>query len=369
MIANNQRKGIRACRGTGSLRFNLSLCLVMAWMAGCQGPSSTVATSAGSDGQTKAVERVGGKVSGEVSRITVEKDVCDLREIGMDTKHTGQFKFTNTGAAPLKIILVRTCCGVGIKGVEAGQQYAPGQSGTLQFEYQAPAIPHPAANRELSLQTNDPEHGTTTLTIKAAVVRRVDCSPKSLKLVLRRANADCPDIVLTSLDHRPFSIKEFRATSDTITAPFDSHTQATEFVLKPQVDMAKLQQNASGRISIDLTHPECTNVQLLYSVLPEFTVSPPNIMQFGLRAGQAVQKDISILSNYQGDFEIESVSSQKGTVKLLEQTKVANGCQLRIEITPPAQEGQNASLSDMLHVKIKDGQTLSIPLRGFYQEK
>jgi hypothetical protein len=258
---------------------------------------------------------------------------------------------------------------VAIKGVEAGQEYAPGQSGTLEFDYQAPAIPNPAVSRVLSLQTNDPAHSTISLTIKASVVRRIECKPESLKLILRRPNAGCPDIVLTSLDHRPFSIKELRATSDVIMAPFDSHAKATEFVLKPQVDMARLAQNMSGKISIDLTHPECTNVQLLYSVLPEFTISPPNIILFNLRAGRAVQQGISIFSNYQGGFEIESTSSQKGAAKLLECAKVANGCQLRIEITPPAQETRNMSLSDMLQVKVKNGPTLPIPLRGFYQDK
>ena len=363
MIA--RRDGVRPLGGLW-----LSLCLAAIWMAGCQGPSSIATTSAIDDSQVKAVRPAEDKidtVSGGQPKIAVAEDVCDLGEIGLDTKRKGQFRFTNTGAAPLKIAQVRTCCGVAIKGVEAGQEYAPGRSGTLEFDYQAPAIPNPAVSRVLSLQTNDPDHSTTTLTIKASVVRRVDCQPESLKLVLRRPNAGCPDIMLASLDGRPFSITELRATSDVIMAPFDSHAKATEFVLKPQVDMARLAQNASGKISIDLTHPECTNVQLLYSVQPEFTISPPNIMLFNLRAGRTIHQVISIFSNYQGDFEIESTSSQKGAAKFLECTKVANGCQLRVEITPAAQEGQNANLSDTLQVKIKDGPTLPIPLRGFYQ--
>jgi uncharacterized protein YaiE (UPF0345 family) len=361
------------------------------WMAGCQEPGSTAKTPAvqpgpeaadlatqkageesqpaASDVQVKVVRPAAGNVSGRQSQITFEKDVCDLGEIGVGTKLTGQFKFTNTGSAPLKITLVQGCCGVTTKGVEAGQEYAPGQSGSLEFDYQALTIPNPAVTRVLYLQTNDPEHKITTLTIKAAIVRRVDYKPEVLKLVLRRPNGGCPDITLTSLDHRPFSITDFQTTGGSITAEFDPAVKATEFVLKPKADMAKLEQNMRGRVSIDLTHPECRNVELMYDVLPEFTISPPSMMMFGLKAGQGVVRDIWILSNYEADFEIESVSSPKGIIKLVEKTKVNNRYQLRVEVMPPPRDKGATITSDTLEIKIKDGKTLTIPLRGFYQDR
>ena len=150
----------------------------------------------------------------------------------------------------------------------------------------------------------------------------MDYKPEVLKLVLRRENGGCPDITLTSLDHRPFSITGFEATANSITAEFDPSAKATEFVLKPKVDLAKLEQNMRGRISINLTHPECNNIELMYDVLPEYTISVPSIMMFGLKAGQAVAREIWILSNYEDDFEIESVLSQKGIIKLVDKTKV-----------------------------------------------
>ena len=362
----------------------VSLGLVVAWVGGCQGPGSTATApavqqgpeTAGepsqpavSDVQVKMVKPVAGKVSGRQPQITVEKDVCDLGEVGVGAKLTGQFQFTNTGNAPLKITLVQGCCGVITKGVEAGQEYAPGQSGTFEFEYHALTMPNPAVTRVLYLQTNDPECKITTLTIKAAIVRRVDYKPEVLKLVLRRENAGCPDITLTSLDHRPFSITGFEATGNSITAEFDPRVKATEFVLKPKVDLAKLEQNMRGRVSIDLTHPECNNVELMYDVLPEYTISVPSIMMFSLKAGKAEAREIWILSNYEDDFEIESVSSQKGIIKLVEKTKVGNRYQLRIEVVPPPRERGALVVSDTLEIKIKDGKTLTIPLRGFYQDK
>ena len=310
-----------------------------------------------------------GKVSGRQPQITFEKDTCDLGEVGVGAKLTGQFKFTNTGTAPLKITLVQGCCGVTTKGVEVGQEYAPGQSGTLEFDYHALTMPNPAVTRMLYLQTNDPACKITSLTIKAAIVRRVDYKPEVLKLVLRRENGGCPDITLTSLDHRPFSVTGFEATANSITAEFDPSAKAAEFVLKPKVDLAKLEQNMRGRVSINLTHPECNNIELMYDVLPEYTISVPSIMMFGLKAGQAVAREIWILSNYEDDFEIESVSSQKSIIKLVDQTKVSNRYQLRIEVVPPPREGGTIVVSDTMEIKIKNGKTLTIPLRGFYQDK
>ena len=104
----------------------LSLLLIMTWTAGCRGPGSTAATPAaqprpeatalstqGTAEEPKpAAREVRVKVvrphvdnrSGGQPRIVVEKDVCDLGEVGVDTKLTGQFKFTNTGNAPLEIV-------------------------------------------------------------------------------------------------------------------------------------------------------------------------------------------------------------------------------------------------------------------------
>jgi len=385
MVAHGNRTGL--WRGLWSL----SLLLIATWMAGCQGSGSTAAAPAAQPGpeatavpaqkagaeprpaagetRVKMVRPRAGKVSAGQPRITVEKDVCDLGEVGVDTKLTGQFKFKNAGNAPLEITGVQGCCGVTVKGVEAGQEYAPGQSGALEFEYQASSIPNPKMARIVYLQTNDPEHKIISLTIKAAIVRRVDYKPEVLKLVLKQANAGCPDITLKSVDGRPFSITDFKATADSITAEFDPQVKATEFVLKPKADLAKLEHNMRGRISISVAHPECKSIDLPYDVLPEFTVSPPNVMMFGLKPEKGVERDIWILNNYQQDFEIESVTSQKGIIKLVNKTKVDNRYQLRIEVTPPRREGGTTLVSDTLSVKIKNGQTLPIPFRGFYQDR
>jgi hypothetical protein len=332
-----------------------------------QAADPSPATGAAADEATAdaGLEPVELKVNVLQPHIALERTSHDFGEVGPETKHTTRFTFENTGEGTLKITQVRSCCGVVTKGVRTGQEYPPGQMGTLELEWQAGT--HPGTmKRTLYLFTNDPEQTTVPLMIQANVVRRVEHEPQRLRLFLKQDNAGSEEIRLKSLDGRPFAITGFRSTANTLTAEFDPNAEATEFVLEPQADMQKLATNLRGQVSITLTHPECKNVRILYDVLPEFTVNPPQLMMFNLKADEPVQREIWILGNYEDSFEIESVASQKGTIELVEKNRIDNRYQLKVKILPPAPQGDRFVLSDMLEVQIKDGQKLSVPFRGFY---
>jgi hypothetical protein len=344
-----------------------------AMLAGCQNETSQVKSPAPPAGeasvqtaQTDAQEPVELEVRVLLPEITVEEPVVDLGEVGMSAKRTGQFKFTSTGTAPLKILKVQSCCGVATRGIEAGREYAPGESGTLEFDFFGGGQPVPAVVRELHMETNDPEHKLVTLTMKASVVKRVEFDPTLLRLFLKRDNAGCSDITIRSLDGKPFSVTGFQSTADTISAPFDPDVTGTELVLKPQVDMEKIGRNLRGQINIELTHPECSNIRIAFNVLAEFTVNPAHLMVFNLRPTQPLQREIWVLSNYRDDFEVESVTSQKGYVRLVDKKKVDNRCQLQVEITPPVRQSEDTMVTDTIEVKIKGAEPVSILFRGFY---
>ena len=313
-------------------------------------------------------------------KIEVENPLRDGGDVGPDTTQNARFVFKSTGNAPLKILKVGACCGSVTRGVKDGQEYVPGESGTLEVDYYTGPNPGPL-QRRLSLQTNDPDHPVVTFSIKANVVLRVDYEPKRLSLALKKDNGGCGDIKVKSLDGQPFSITSFRSTANSITAEFNPDTKATEFVLRPKADIEKLRKNTRGQISIDLTHPECRNLRISYDVLPEFTVSPPQLMVFNLKANEPVQRDVWIINNYGDNFEIESVSSQQGLIKLIESKKVqdvaadgkpapegqAGGMRyhLRVEIVAPVAQDNRNVLSDALQVKIKNGETLTVHFRGW----
>jgi len=51
------------------------------------------------------------EIENRLPRISFEKTVCDLGEVGQDTKNTCEFKFTNTGQGLLKIGNIKRTCG------------------------------------------------------------------------------------------------------------------------------------------------------------------------------------------------------------------------------------------------------------------
>lgn len=369
MAESHGIKEMVAHRKRGYLLFGLFLlsgALVFVLASGCQpSPATTAPAGASNPATSQAAKPVEVEVTMLLPKISVEKAIYDFGDVGPETTQTAKFAFKNTGEGTLRISQVKTCCGVKARGVKNGQEYAPGKSGVLELDCIFGSYPG-AMRRTVHLYTNDPDQNVVALAIKANIVRRIGYKPERLRLFLRQENGGCGEITLTSLDGRPFSIASFRSTANALTAEVDSAVQATEFVLKPKANMDTLKRNHRGQISIQLTHPECKNVRILYDVVPEFTVNPPQVMLFNLKAEQSVQREIWIISNYQDEFEIESTSSQKGMIEVVGQEKVGNRYQLKVEVTPPAQEGERAVFSDVLDVKIKDSEPLSISFRGFY---
>lgn len=299
-------------------------------------------------------------------KITFENIVYDFGQIGLGAQDkTAEFKFTNTGDGLLIIEKVERCCGVVTKLEKT--EYAPGESGVLKAEYRTSQRPG-LDRKTLYVKSNDKTSPKIALTLKAEVVAKIAVAPKRLKLFLGEDNAGCPKIVLRSLDNQPFMITGFKSTADCITADVDSSVEATKFILEPKVDMEKLNDNLKGHIDISLTHQEEKTVEILFDVLPKFTITPPLILAFNAEPQKPIVRRVSVLNNYGGNFEIESVLSKDNTVKVLSREKIRNGYQLVVEITPPPAE-DNTRFSDTLVIKIKDGDELRLVCRGFYARK
>ena len=314
-------------------------------------------------------------------KIEFKTTLQNFGDIGPETSHTTKFEFKNVGNAPLKIVHVKGCCGSVTRGVRDGQEFAPGESGTLEVEYRTSTYPGSLVRR-ITVQTNDPDQQVVDLTIRANVVFRIEHHPNRLNLFPKKENAGCGQITIKSTDGKAFSISGFRATANTLTAAFDPNVKATEFVVQPKADADKLTRNPKGQISISLTHPECSRVDIPYDVLPEFSVTPSQLTLFNVKANEPIQREVWILSNYDEDFDIESVSSQRGTMKVLETSKVPGAAkvagaagdsgktgaryQVKIEIMPPVMADQRSILSDVLEIKLKGGETLTVQCRGFY---
>lgn len=303
----------------------------------------------------------------KVPRITFEKVVHNSGEVAPGTKQSCEFKFTNTGDGLLKIGKIDTCCGFAAKLKGNKKDYAPSESGTVIVTFNASRFRGKLTKYQY-VNSNDKAKPRVKLTIKAKVVLKVAYEPKALKLLLNDANAGCPEIKLTGLDGQPFAIKSFRATSGAITADFDSSVKATSHVIQPKVNTKMLQKHSKGLVTIELTHPGCNVVSIPFNALSRFKITPPSIILYKAKPGKSIKKTVWLRNNYGEDFEVESVSSEKGIIKVLSQERVDNRYKFGLEITPPADTGKER-FTDVLHINIKGGKKLTVDCNGFYSKE
>ena len=299
-------------------------------------------------------------------KITFEKLVYDFGEVSLNSVHTGQIKFENTGQAPLRITEVGKCCGLVAELDNAKTEYAPGESGTLKVRWRSGSQPA-VFKRQMMVHSNDPSTPVTSLTIQAKAVPKVVWEPKILRLSLDKQNAGCPKVTVSSLDKRLFSINTFRATGDCIIADLDTVASKTSHVIEPKVDMEKLPKNLKGRIEIGTTHPEARTLTIEFDVVPEYSLEPPLIMVFNAEPEKSIMRKVVILNNYDRDFEIESVSSRDNTVaiEVLGKSKIENGCELELKITIPPIDETN-KFTEELSINLQGGKKLPIKCNGFY---
>ncbi|MHC4528229.1 MAG: DUF1573 domain-containing protein, partial [Planctomycetota bacterium] len=298
-------------------------------------------------------------------KITFEKVLHDFGKIEPATTSICEFAFTNTGDGPLEIRRVRTCCGIRAKLKDGKKVYKPQESGTVMVTFNSARF-RGVLEKVLHVLSNDIEQPRAPLRIRAIIVKKVQPDPAQLKLSLRDKNAGCPNITLTSTDGQPFAVKGFSSTDDFITAPFDSSADATQVILEPKVDMAKLRSVSNGKVRISLTHPKCSVLTIPFEVLAEFTAEPASIMIRDVEPEKPIRKEVWVVNNYDQDFEVESATSRKGMVKLLRQEKVGKRYKLELEITPPAVKSQTRIFYDKFIVNMKGGERLSISCRVGY---
>jgi hypothetical protein len=299
-------------------------------------------------------------------KLEFEKLEYDFGSVGPGTNNLCEFRFTNTGNNTLKIGEIINTCGCTPFAL-AKKEYAPGESGTLKVGYLSDQI-RGQTTKQLIVHSNDRANPEITLAVKANIMIQVDHEPKTLNLLLKQENANCPQLTLTSMDGQPFSIQSFKSTANCITADFNPSEQATKFVLQPKVDMDKLEKTLNGRIEIGLTHPECKTVSVGISTLPEFKIVPRSIIVRGTARQQPIVKKLKILNNYEEDFELESVWSRNGAVKVLSNAIVNKGYELELQITPPASKDTKRIFNEKFYVKTKDGQQLEVPCNVFYSK-
>ena len=300
-------------------------------------------------------------------RIEFETTTQDIGTISTSSSQTCEFEFKNTGNEQLKITNLRSTCGCTIAELKK-REYEPGEEGAIKITYRSSIMPE-KVSKHLYVVTNDPANKTVQLTIKGAVVKKVEATPDNIKLSLKKENGGFPEITIKSLDDKSFAIQQVKSTADCVAADFDPSKTATSFTVTPQVDMEKLEQILSGDIAFILTHPNCKNVTVHFEAQPIFKTTSPTVLILNAEPGVTVTREpIWIINNYGEDFEIESVICEKGAVENLSVSNGGIGRRgLKLQITPPEKDAKSNVFIDNVTVKTSLGNEVKIICRLYYK--
>ncbi len=143
--------------------------------------------------------------------ITFETTINDLGRIGFGASDTCEFRFNNTGRAPLKITNISKTCGCTVARLEK-RQYAPGETGSVQVSFTASRA-SASLQKDIYVSTNDPNNPRVKLTIKADVIQMVEADPPRLQIYPRKPNGGIGGIRLTSKKGDKFSVSRIQTSA------------------------------------------------------------------------------------------------------------------------------------------------------------
>ena len=273
-----------------------------------------------------------------------------------------EFAFTNTGRDDLHVYKVEGCCGM-ITRMDK-QVYASGEAGTLEVEYYAKTTPG-FFKRAVYIYSSDPDNPKARLTVEGMVAAAVAFEPNELILDPRRKTV--PDLVLHSIDKKPFAVEQIAASLRGIRLDPGRTGAADRYVVRVLVDWDQLEQGTAGYMTVKTTHPDCDSVNIPVQVLSAYQANPSFLSLFNVGVGRPIPRSIWVLNNYGEPFAIDSVRSDEGCVRPVSSTPIANGYQLALNVVAPPAAGQR-SFKDTISIAIRNGPVLRVECYGVYQE-
>jgi len=330
--------------------------------------------------ETKATEPAEVAVTGPSAKIILIKASHDFGKLGPDSTHKATYEFKNEGEAVLLVNRIQSTCGCSkptlIKDgkrfsipLKGSASFEPGEAGQVEVTFKASSVKG-NVTKHLYILSDDPATPRAQLELKAEVVVKVSVQPEKVDLKLDIENAGMPDIVVKSTDGQEFSIKSIYVAKSAIKIPFDPAAKATEFVLKPEVDLEKLDKANTGVIQIKTTHPQAGTLVVRYNAKPMYELTNARYILQNVEPGESIFRENLIRSNYGKPAEIESAISRNGYMEIESQEQDGDHIKLTIKITPPDQSS-NAKryITDELTIILKDGHKLAIRCSGWFRLK
>ena len=149
-------------------------------------------------------------------RLTIVEPVKDYGTIPKGEKLDWSFVVKNTGDSDLQIIAAKPGCGCTVADFD--KVIKPGETGKVTAHVDTTAFAGPIA-KTVTLETNDPNTPTSTLTIHAIVKPYVEAYPAGfVRFNMLQGDSEQQSVTLYSEEEEPFQVTKIEVPADYITA-------------------------------------------------------------------------------------------------------------------------------------------------------
>jgi len=164
--------------------------------------------------------------------------MVELHPATADKQAIGHFKYQNTGSKPVRFKSVRTSCGC-TAAQSQKEEVPPGEKGEITATFNIGERTGTQV-KTVTVETDDPEHATTVLTLKAVIPQQLEITPTFV--FWGQGEAPKPKTIVVRAA-KEFPVKHLKVTSS-----------SPDF-------QTKVEENGNGQFKIDI-EPKDTSRQI-----------------------------------------------------------------------------------------------------------
>ena len=167
-----------------------------------------------------------------------DQTMVELHPATADKQAIGHFKYQNTGSKPVRFKSVRTSCGC-TAAQSQKEEVPPGEKGEITATFNIGERTGTQV-KTVTVETDDPEHATTVLTLKAVIPQQLEITPTFV--FWGQGEAPKPKTIVVRAA-KEFPVKHLKVTSS-----------SPDF-------QTKVEENGNGQFKIDV-EPKDTSRQI-----------------------------------------------------------------------------------------------------------
>ncbi len=167
-----------------------------------------------------------------------DQTMVELHPATADKQAIGHFKYQNTGSKPVRFKSVRTSCGC-TAAQSQKEEVPPGEKGEITATFNIGERTGTQV-KTVTVETDDPEHVTTVLTLKAVIPQQLEITPTFV--FWGQGEAPKPKTIVVRAA-KEFPVKHLKVTSS-----------SPDF-------QTKVEENGNGQFKIDV-EPKDTSRQI-----------------------------------------------------------------------------------------------------------